>query len=302
MIQVVGASGQCGGALLRLLRQDGLPVRALTRGRDPAARERIERAGAQVFVGDLLDPGTLRGLFDGVDRAFLVTTPQHGFDEEVAAGLNFIAAARAQGLRHLVFLSVLYAETDTPHCATKGRIEAALRASAVPFTILRAGYFLDSLPNYFQREWIARGRLESVLDPATRIHWIAIDDIATAAARVLVRDRPENRTYDLVSPEACSMNDVAALVAAHLGRPLNCVHTPLSIGDLLRGLVTAGYASAAAVEDYLRRIPDQQADYHAPITRSNLQVDPQPLTREFGLRFRAPLDFLRQLLQEGRIG
>jgi uncharacterized protein YbjT (DUF2867 family) len=302
MILVTGATGQCGGALVRVLRGKGVEVRALTRGRDPAAIERLRHAGAEIVVGDLLEPQTLRGLFDGVEQAFLVTTPQHGFDEEVAAASNCIAAAEDQKLRHLVFLSVVYAETDTPHCATKGRIEARLRRGTVPYTILRAGYFLETLVNYLRPHTLARGTIESVIDPAAPIHWTGIDDVALAVARVFERNRPANRAYDLISPDACSMNDVAEVLSGALGRRVSVVHKPVSIATLLRGLVLAGYAAAEPMEAYLRHVPDRDADYHGAISSSKVPVDSRPLACEFGLDLRGPLDYLRQLRTEGRLG
>lgn len=302
MILVTGATGQCGGGLVRELRSKGTEVRALTRGRSREAVERLRQAGAEVFVGDLLAPETLNGIFAGVEQGFLVTTPQHGFDEEVAAGINCIAAAEEQGLRHLVFLSVIYAETDTPHCATKGRIEAWLRRSSVPYTILRAGYFLETLVNYLRPDMLVGDRIESVVDPAAPIHWTGIDDAAVAVARVLERNQPENRTYDLVSAETCSMNEVADALSGALGRRLTAVHTPVSISQLLRGLVLAGYAAAEPIEAYLRHIPDPEADYHGAISRSDVAVDSHSFARELGVDFRGPFDYLRQLQSEGRLG
>jgi uncharacterized protein YbjT (DUF2867 family) len=63
MILVTGATGNVGGSVVRQLLEAGENIRALTR--DPGAA-RLP-AGVDVVGGDLADPSTLAGAFDGID-------------------------------------------------------------------------------------------------------------------------------------------------------------------------------------------------------------------------------------------
>lgn len=298
MILVTGATGQCGGALMKRLLAERRPLRALTRSPEQPVVEEYRRRGVDVVEGDMLKPETLSGLFDGVEQAFLVTTPQSGFEEEVAAGINFIEAAKAQKLRHLVFLSVVYAETPTPHCATKGAIEAHLRRSGVGFTTLRAGYFLETLPNYFGESALRAKTIVSVIKPSTPIYWISIEDIGLACARVLERNQPQGKTYDLACPSPLSMSGVAELFGESVGQEIKCVYTPVTIRGLLQGLVAAGFLDGQKAARFLRGIADPEADYHAAVSSGDVPIDPNPLVEEFALRLTDPADYVRHFSRQ----
>ena len=64
MILVVGATGQLGSLVVRRLRADGAPVRAMVR--DPATAADLAATGAELAVADLRSPGTLDAALDGV--------------------------------------------------------------------------------------------------------------------------------------------------------------------------------------------------------------------------------------------
>jgi uncharacterized protein YbjT (DUF2867 family) len=295
MILVTGATGQCGGALARLLARQGERVRGLTRNLEQPAVKDLLSLGVEVVRGDMLAPGDLNGLFADVDRAFLVTTPQAGFEEEVLAGINFVSAAKANNIRHLVFLSVIFADTDTPHCSTKGKIETYIKDSGVSYTILRAGYFLNTLPNYFSESDIRRRTIMSVIKPDAPIYWITIEDIGRAAGLVISRNRPENRTYDLVGPQAFSMEDVARVFGEVKGIDLTVEYTPVSTQDLLRGLVAAGYLDREKALRYLQSSANPEADYHAAASHADLEIDTKSLAEETGLSFVTAEAYVREL-------
>jgi uncharacterized protein YbjT (DUF2867 family) len=71
VILVTGATGNVGDEVTRALAAAGHPVRALTR--NPAAADLPP--GAELARGDLNDPGSLTGVFDGVTAVFLLTAP-----------------------------------------------------------------------------------------------------------------------------------------------------------------------------------------------------------------------------------
>ena len=65
MILVVGATGQLGRLVVRRLRAQDRPVRALIRS--DAAAEALSDTGADLVRGDLRDPASLAAAVAGVD-------------------------------------------------------------------------------------------------------------------------------------------------------------------------------------------------------------------------------------------
>jgi NADH dehydrogenase len=67
MILIIGATGKLGGAVAKLLLNEGKPVRAMTR--TPEKAEALKKLGAEVVAGDLRDPRHSRGSLCWCDEA-----------------------------------------------------------------------------------------------------------------------------------------------------------------------------------------------------------------------------------------
>src|SRR5579863_794430 len=110
MIFVTGATGLNGRALVRRLSATGTPVRALTRSAakadDLAALPHVE-----VVEGDLSLPESLAGPLRGVDRAMLISSSDAAMEDVQKA---FIDAAACAGVKHVVKLSGIMPELDSP--------------------------------------------------------------------------------------------------------------------------------------------------------------------------------------------
>src|SRR5262249_33951633 len=137
-VLVTGGTGKVGTEVVNALLSRGASVRVLTRNREAKLP-----VGAEVAVGDLLDPDSVRAALDGADKLFLLVAT--AADELTQALLTF-AVARQAKVGHLTYLSVYQAERfpDVPHFIGKHAVETALKAFEVPFTILRPGYFFQN--------------------------------------------------------------------------------------------------------------------------------------------------------------
>jgi uncharacterized protein YbjT (DUF2867 family) len=87
---------------LRLLSQAEVPARALLR--NPNRAQKLP--GITWVVGDLARPETLPTAFEGAKTVFLLT---HYFEDMVELQHNAIAAARAEGVAHVVKVSAFAA-------------------------------------------------------------------------------------------------------------------------------------------------------------------------------------------------
>jgi uncharacterized protein YbjT (DUF2867 family) len=209
---VLGATGTVGSQVVRELHARGVQVRALTR--DPHKAEKLP-ADTEVVRGDLLDPGTVSTVFSGMDAAFLLngvgTTECH-------EGLMAVNGARLGSVQRIVYLSVAQAERapHLPHFGAKLPIEAAIRASGIPFTILRPN-------NFFQNDyWYEEALLKYGVYPQPigqrGVSRVDVRDIAEAAAIALTGPGHEGQIYELGGPDVLSGPGTAEIWGRALGR------------------------------------------------------------------------------------
>src|SRR5689334_4371945 len=143
IVLVTGATGTVSTALLATLKgKRGIKVRALVH--DPAKGEALEKDGYEVVVGDLEEPDTLVGAFDGVDVLWLLT-PASAL--EPSMGSNAVAAAKRAKVKHIVRNSAIKAAHDAPNRNGRlhAQVEDAIKASDIAWTILRPHYYMQNL-------------------------------------------------------------------------------------------------------------------------------------------------------------
>ena len=149
-ILVTGATGYVGGRLVPLLLQDGHPVRCMVRNPNRlAGRPWTDRV--EITRGDVLDPDTLPQVLEGVDTAYYLIHSLHAGEASFAerdrqGARNFGAAARAAGVRHIIYLGGIAPQTDRPSTHLSSRLETGdcLRESGITVTELRAGVIIGS--------------------------------------------------------------------------------------------------------------------------------------------------------------
>ncbi|PKQ15165.1 MAG: hypothetical protein CVT67_10915 [Actinobacteria bacterium HGW-Actinobacteria-7] len=223
-IVVTGATGRQGGAVARHLLAAGFTVHALVRDPDKPAARALEAAGAQLVVGDMLDPFSLCRAFADVHGVFSVQTWRGpgGVEAEKEMGFNVVQCAADAGVPHLVYSSVASANrTDLAHFLSKYEIEQRIAMLGVPATILRPVFFMDNFS--MQAEGIRAGRLVQGVKPETRLQMIAVDDIGGIAT--LAFSSPHHwrgKTFEFAGDEL-TLVQAAEIFSARLGRPVEYV-------------------------------------------------------------------------------
>ena len=222
MILVTGATGQHGSRLLRLLSTRGVAARAMVR--TPAKADAIAKlAHVEIVQADMAQPDTLSPALRGVERAILISSAT---PDMLEAQSNFIDAARKAGVRHVVKLSGIAPGLDSSFRFARmhGEAEKRLEASGMAWTHLRPGEFMTV---YFRQvpAIVNKGAMFLPMEDA-RIASIDVGDIAEIAAKVLTTPGHEGKVYSLTGPEALTMAEVAAKLAAATGRPIRYINVP----------------------------------------------------------------------------
>ncbi|HEY8815164.1 MAG TPA: NAD(P)H-binding protein, partial [Candidatus Dormibacteraeota bacterium] len=110
MILVTGSTGLTGSELVRRLSAKGIPSRALVR--NLAKSNALQSLpNVEIVQGDLARPESLTEALRGVDRAILISSSDPTMLETQS---SFIEAARKAGVRHVVKLSGIIPELDSP--------------------------------------------------------------------------------------------------------------------------------------------------------------------------------------------
>jgi uncharacterized protein YbjT (DUF2867 family) len=116
MLLITGATGTVGREVVRRLSAQGVQVRAVTR--DPRKAGAAPLPHVQFVQGDFEDPESMRRACSGVERAFLLSNSTERAEQQQIA---FTRIAEESGVRHLVKLSQLHADTRSPGRFLRGR-------------------------------------------------------------------------------------------------------------------------------------------------------------------------------------
>ena len=213
-ILVTGGTGTVGSAVVKeLLAKGATDIKVLTR--DPAKLKPAK--GVSAVQGNLLEPATARRAFDGAESVFLISPVSQ---TEASEALMATTGMRLAQVKRIVYLSVHHAEKAAwlPHFGAKVGVEAGLKVSGIPFTILRPN-------NFYQNDyWFKDVMLQYGVYPqplgSLGISRVDVRDIAEAAAIALTRGGHEGQSYDLVGPEAVTGESTAKSWSAALGKPI----------------------------------------------------------------------------------
>jgi uncharacterized protein YbjT (DUF2867 family) len=289
MVLVAGATGTLGRRIVRGLIDRGDPVRALARPSSEHAG--LARLGAEVAFGDLTEPATLEAACRGVAAVIsTASVSKTGTDTlervDLQGNLNLIAAARAAGVRHFVFVSTRSAAADSPSplFRAKAGVEEALRESGLAYTILQPGGFMDVWFPMFIEAPALSGRPVTLVGESRRRHaFVAERDVAAFAIASLSHPAARNATIVIGGPEAVTFKDVVREYEAAAGRtfPLRTV----APGEAIPGIPEPVSRIAAALESFDSLIPMEETSrrYGVALTsvrdfvRSRLDASPSVL-------------------------
>jgi NAD(P)H dehydrogenase (quinone) len=219
-IAVTGATGQLGRLVVSRL-EGKVPVGeiiALVRSPEKAAD-----LGVAAREADYDRPETLGPALAGVDTLMLISASEVG--KRAAQHHNVIEAAKVAGVRRIVYTSLLHADTSPLDLAEEHlAAEAELKASGIPFTILRNGWYTEnytgSIPGALAGGAFLGSAGEGKISSATRT------DYAEAAVAALTGAGHEGKTYELAGDESWTLSDLAAEISRQSGQTIPYRYLP----------------------------------------------------------------------------
>ncbi|MBO1751385.1 SDR family oxidoreductase [Actinotalea sp. BY-33] len=241
-VVVTGATGHLGRLVVEDLLAHGTPPeQILATGRRTEALEQLAARGVRTATVDYARPETLAPAFEGADTVLLVSGSEVG--QRVAQHGNVIEAAKAAGVRRVVYTSATEADTSALILAPEHKAtEELLAASGLVTVVLRNGWYTENYVAAAQQaaqtgELVAsvgEGRVAS----ASRI------DYAQGASAVLRTEEHDGAVLELAGDTSWDHHELAAAITEVTGTPVT--YRPVSPEEHRAGLLAAGLDEGTA--------------------------------------------------------
>lgn len=287
LVAVAGASGFVGSHLRGFLQND-YRFRALTRSAS-IAEQNSDASNTEWRRCDLYSLPKVSEALEGCDYGiYLVHSMapssrlvQGNFeDTDLLLADNFIRAAEAAGLKHVIYLSGLLPHADeslSPHLRSRLEVENVLRSRSVKVTVLRAGLIFGPGGSSFSLLINLVRRLPIMLLPAwvgSKTHSIDIENVCQAFELCLKEPDLAGATYDLGGHEPMTYREMIRQTSELLGKKAHFVNFPFNCFGLSKHWVSVfGSVPPALVG------PLQESLQH------DLEARPNELTRHLEDRF-----------------
>jgi len=206
---IIGANGQIGKKTVKLLCDDGIPVRAMIR--DKAQTPELEALGAEVVIADL--EADFSAAFDGCQNVVFTagSGASTGFDKtlliDLWAGIKTINYAVKYGIQRFIMVSSRGAanpdngpERIKPYLVAKHAADFVLQTSDLNYTILQPGRLLDET---------GTGLIQTDRPADATEQIISRHDVAKVICYCLNHEQSYDHTYELFAGSQ-SINDALA--------------------------------------------------------------------------------------------
>jgi uncharacterized protein YbjT (DUF2867 family) len=251
LVLLTGATGYIGGRLLPALLEQGYSVRCLTRR--PECLQGRAAGNCGVVAGDVADAATLGPALAGVTTAFYLIHSM-GSTEEFAeadrrAAQNFAQAARAAGVRRIIYLGGLGAdEALSAHLASRQEVGRILRESGVPTIEFRASIIIGSGSLSFEMVRALVTRLPIMTTPRwvrSLAQPIAVEDVLAYCLAAMELEVASSVVYEIGGPDRVSYADLMREYGRQVGLHRLIIPVPVlspGLSSLWLALVTPLYA------------------------------------------------------------
>ncbi|MBE9197996.1 MULTISPECIES: SDR family oxidoreductase [unclassified Nodularia (in: cyanobacteria)] len=235
MFLVTGATGGIGRRVVRLLRLEEKSVRAFVRL--TSSYNELEHRGAEIFIGDLRRDKDIAKACRGIE--YMISA--HGSDGDslsldYRANIELIDQAKANNVKHFVFISVLGAERgyeDAPVFKAKRAVEQYLAASGLNYTILRPAGLASNLLSLAE-QFRETGLYLLIGDPKNRTSVVSTDDLARIVVNSFKVEDARNQILPVGGPEILLREDIPEIFSRIFNKEAVVINSPLFVVDGLR--------------------------------------------------------------------
>jgi len=326
LILVTGATGYVGGQLVPRLLEQGFKVRVFIRNRKKL-KNFAWSSKVQVVVGDILKPNTLESALSGVDAAYyLIHSMTAGADfaeRDIAAARNFGHAAESAGVKRVIYLGGLGAESVdlSEHLRSRQKTGDALRSSGVCLTEFRAAIIVGPDSISFEMIRYLTERIPVMICPRwvrTKVQPIAIDDVISYLVVSLKEPRSADRIIEIGGTDVLTYGDLMKGYARVRGLRRLLLHVPVLTPRLssywIHWVTPISAAYARPLIEGLRSevivkdesacdiFPDiERVDYSYAVGQALSQLEPDYFKTESGNTEDAARSFCRTEIHSGMI-
>jgi uncharacterized protein YbjT (DUF2867 family) len=239
MLLVTGATGFLGSHFMKALKKQDRKAKCLVRS--PARGARCTSLGFNSVRGSVTDRHSLKGVLEGVDTVVHLVgiIEERGgqtFEKVHFEGTaNLVEEAIVAGIRHFVYISALGADAESPfpYARTKAQAEHEVRASGIPYTILRPSLVIGNGGGFVDK------MLDLISFPApfvpvpgngqTRFQPIFVDDLVKCIEWAIDNPDAKGRTYEIGGPEHLTYNDLLTIMCEVRGKRRRLIHIPMGM-------------------------------------------------------------------------
>ncbi len=277
-VMVVGATGYLGMEICSQLIKANKKVKGLVRtSSDENMVNGLKQMGVETVTGDIKDHNSLSESFKNVTTLISTATSTRSrkdgdsvesVDEE--GQLNVINAAKANGVKHVVYISFNQITGEFPLQTAKRKVETALKESGMTYTILQPTLFMEVWLGPFLGFDYPNAKVNIYGNGNNKNSWISLRDVASFAVASVDNESAKNAVIELGGPEALSPLEVVKIFEEVSGKTFEVQHVPAealkaqkegaqdSLSKSFASLMI-GYAEGSTInmEETIKKIPVQ---------------------------------------------
>lgn len=223
-IIVTGASGGFGGMAACMLLDRCAPEDLIFLSRSPDKLASLADRGAQVRAADFDRPDTLAAAMEGGERMLLISTARVG--SRVGQHRNAVEAAVGQGVRHIVYTSLISVDEDNNPAIVKldhRATEEIIEGSGAAWTHLRDTQYAEAIALAMAIPALMAGTKPDNCGEG-QVAFVSRDDCVASAVGVLTQDGHSNKAYDLTGPDLLTIPQAMAMVSELSGKSITVEH------------------------------------------------------------------------------
>jgi uncharacterized protein YbjT (DUF2867 family) len=245
-ILITGATGTVGTQLAIKLNALQIPFRAMVRRESNKLLKSLPYA--EIVTADMANTESLAMALQGIDKSFLLTDSSEHAEQ---LQLNFVNAAHNAGVQHIVKLSQLASETQSPvrFLRYHARVENRIKELGFTYTFLRPNLYMQgfiALKDYIKQD----GKFYAAIGNSV-VSLVDVRDIAAVAAHSLTEAGHENKIYNITGEETLTHYQLAQIFSSVLNKEVAFIDvSPEQMEGALKAAGFPDWQLGGLTEDY----------------------------------------------------